>query len=279
MVSAATYSGQSALLSTELLAYYRQLSQSSLTVIDVETTGSLAHNARVIEISVLQGSLAEGIMHQQATLINPGIKIPRQITRLTGITEDMVSPAPSPAQTWAEYLPLLKTGVLTAHNLEFDYGFVKAEYQRQGDFFSRPSRYRFCTVMLSRLLLADLPSRSLPNLVEHFGFPVGTSHRAEADTLACWYLAELLLKRIQDEPDETLLKQFGRQWIRLKDAAAMLRCPKKAAFDLLKARDIDVKLSRRRQTPLYRRQDVETIFWEQQGQQLSLLQDEPFCDR
>ncbi|MEO0536427.1 MAG: 3'-5' exonuclease [Cyanobacteria bacterium P01_A01_bin.123] len=273
MVSAATYSGQSALLSTDLLTYYRQVSQSQLTVIDVETTGSLAHNARVLEISLLQASLADGILHQQTDLINPGVTVPRQITRLTGITPEMVAPAPDAKTVWPRYLPLLKTGVLTAHNLEFDYGFVKAEYQHQGEFFSRPSRQRFCTVLLSRLLLADLPSRSLPDLVKHFGFSVETSHRAEADTLACWYVAKMLLERIQTEPDAQLLKHFSRQWIRLRDAAALLTCKKNQAFELFKAADIEVRFSRRGQTPLYRRGDVERIFWERQGKQLSLLGD------
>lgn len=273
MVSAANYSGQSALLSTDLLAYYRQVSQSQLTVIDVETTGSLNHNARVIEISLLQASLADGILHQQTALINPGVTVPRQITRLTGITSQMVTEAPKAETVWPQYLPLLKTGVLTAHNLEFDYGFIKSEYQHQGEFFSRPSKQRFCTVLLSRLLLADLPSRRLPDLVKHFDFAVDTSHRAGADTLACWYLAKLLLQRIQTEPEAELLNHFGRQWIRLKDAAVMLNCKKDKAFELLKAAEIEMRFSRRRQTPLYRRGDVERIFWERQGQQLSLLGD------
>lgn len=273
MVSAATYSGQSALLSTDLLAYYRRVSQSQLTVIDVETTGALAHNARVIEISLLQASLEDGILHQQTDLINPGVTVPRQITRLTGITPAMVAQAPAADVVWPRYVSPLKTGILTAHNLEFDYGFVKSEYQHQGEFFSRPSKHRFCTVLLSRLLLADLPSRSLPDLVKHFNFSVEASHRAEADTLACWYLAKLLLQRIQTEPEAELLSHFKRQWIRLKEAAALLTCKKNQAFELLKTADIEVRFSRRSQTPLYRRGDVENIFWERQGRQLSLLGD------
>ncbi|NJN04332.1 MAG: 3'-5' exonuclease [Leptolyngbyaceae cyanobacterium SL_1_1] len=263
--------GQSALLSTELLAYYRQVSHARLSVVDVETTGSLADKARVIEVSVLQASLADGIQQQQTHLINPGVRIPAQITRITGITQPMIELAIAPEAIWPQYQTLLSTGVLTAHNLAFDYSFLQSEYQRLGIDYGRSPDQQFCTVLLSRLMLADLPSRRLPDLVEHFGFDVSTSHRAAADTLACWYLAKHLLHQIQQEPDESLLKQFGRQWMRLKDAAKLLKRRQQEAYALLEAANLEVRLSYRSQKPLYRRGDVERVLWQQQGQQLSLL--------
>ena len=189
------------MLSTELLAYYRRISQGLLTVVDVETTGHRPPLSRVIEVSVLQATLAEGIQQQQTHLLNPQVKVPASITRFTGISQAMVDAAPISADVWHEYLPLLNTGILTAHNLAFDYGFLKSELNFVDVPFSRPEDEQLCTVILSRLMLPDLPSRSLPNLVEHFGFDVGRSHRAEADTLACWLLAERLLTEIQQESD------------------------------------------------------------------------------
>lgn len=119
-------------------------------------------------------------------------------------------------------------------------------------------------------MLADLPSRSLPNLVQHFGFEVGTSHRAGADTRACWLLAELLLKQIQSEDEASLLQRFGRQWIRLKDAAAILALPAKTAQQLLTEASIESRFSKRKNRPLYRRGDVERIAQERSGEQLSM---------
>ncbi|MGB7251207.1 MAG: 3'-5' exonuclease, partial [Phormidesmis sp.] len=81
---AAKFQGQSALLSRELLTYYRHISQSPLTVVDVETTGALGHNARVIEVSILKASLSSGLEHQETHLINPRVKIPEFITNITG---------------------------------------------------------------------------------------------------------------------------------------------------------------------------------------------------
>ncbi|MDB9527682.1 3'-5' exonuclease [Oscillatoria sp. CS-180] len=264
--------GQSAPLSQDLLAYYRKVSQSRLTVVDVETTGSLPYQgARVIEVSVLQASLSEGVLHQETHLINPGVRVPAMITRVTGITQSMVSQGVFPEEVWPDCLELLEKGVLTAHNLEFDYRFLKSEYQHLDHTFVRPVEEQLCTVLLSRLLLADLPSRSLPDLVKRFKFDVGPSHRAGADTRACWLLAEMLLKQIQTEPEAELLKRFGRQWIRLQDAAAILKCPAKLAQELLNEAGIDSRFSKRRNRPLYRRGDVERVMQEREGEQLSVL--------
>jgi DNA polymerase-3 subunit epsilon len=160
--------------------------------------------------------------------------------------------------------------VLTAHNLEFDYAFIQSEYRRLEMRYVRPAEQQFCTVLLSRLLLADLPSRSLPNLVQHFGFDVGPSHRAEADTKACWLLAQYLLTQICQEPDEALLDRFSQQWVRLKDAARLLKRPRSEVKSHLEARGVEHQVSRRSNRFLYRRGDIEQLYWDLHGQQLAL---------
>jgi len=248
------------MLSTDLLAHYRQISQQLLTVVDVETTGHQPRSSRVTEISVLQGRLGEGILQQQTSLINPEIPIPDAIVRFTGITSDMVADAPIAREVLQNYRPVLMAGVLTAHNLSFDYGFLQAEYGRFQASFERPKAEQFCTVELSRLMLADLPSRSLPDLVQHFQFAVGRSHRAEADAQACWMLAERLLTEIQTEADETLLHRFGQQWIPLKVAAPLLGDTQAEGRSRLEAANIPFRLGRGTSgSPLYRRKDVERV--------------------
>ena len=265
--------GQSALRSQDLLAYYRQVSQSLLTVVDVETTGSLpARGARVIEVSLLQATLADGVQHQETYLINPGVRVPKMITQVTGITPAMVAQGAFPETIWPECLERLEQGVLTAHNLEFDYSFLQAEYRHLEHRFLKPPEQQFCTVLLSRLLLADLPSRRLPDLVRHFQFDVGTSHRAEADTYACWLLAQNLLTQIQNEADDALLDLFARQWVRLPDAAALLQQPQKVVQARLTEAGVESRFSKRKNRPLYRRGDVEQLLLAQgDAEQMSLL--------
>lgn len=259
------------MLSTNLLSYYRQLGRSQLTVVDVETTGLYPSDSRVIEVSVLQASLADGIQSQQTSLINPKTPIPSKITQITGISQTMVEGEGAiAAEVFPQYLSSLNTGILTAHNIEFDYPFLQSEYQRLGIVFDRPEEQQLCTVQLSRMMLPDLPSRSLPNLVRHFGFPVGKSHRAEADTLACWLLAERLLTELLNESDEVLISRFARQWLPLKEAAKILGCSQPKAKILLAV--VPSRYSDRGRTLMYQRGDVERVFYEEQGDsQMSLL--------
>lgn len=264
------------LVSTDLLAYFRWVSLQPLTVVDLETTGSIARRNRVIEVSVLQGNLQDGIQYQQTDLINPQVPIPASITRFTGISQAMIDPAPVAAEVWPQYLSRLSEGVLTAHNLEFDYAFLQAEYRRLKTQFSRPQTEQLCTVQLSRLLLADLPSRSLPRLVEHFGFEVGPSHRAEADTLACWYLAQRLLTEIQNEPDDRLLARFAQQWLGIKQAAAILGCRQKQARSLLEQSGAESRPSARGgPSSVYQRGDIERILLDHFGSLQERFSDNP----
>lgn len=252
------------MLSHQLINHYRRFSCQPLTVVDVETTGRLDGQQRVIEIALVQASLPSGLIHCQSHLINPEIEIPGAIQQLTGITETMVKEAASPQEIWPVYGSLLQKGILTGHHLAFDYGFLRQEYQHLGICFSRSPEEQLCTVELARLLLPDLPSRRLPDLVAHFALPVATSHRALPDALACWLLAEKLLTRIRDEPDPHLLQVFGRQWLPLPRVAKMLGCSVRRAREQLEGAGILARTSRSGRY-LYQRQDVENLFWQQQG--------------
>lgn len=265
------------MLAVDLLHYYRVVGQKTLTVLDVETTGSLALKGRITEISVLQATLASGIQHQQTALVNPQAQIPDNIVQITGITQDMVDGAAIASAVLPDYLPLLSSGVLTAHNLEFDYSFLKAEYARLGTAFSRPVNEQLCTVQLARLMLPELRSRRLPDLVQHFQFQVTTSHRAEADAIACWLLAKHLLTEINNEADEALLARFAQQWIPLKDAAKLLGCRSKKGRALLDAAGVySSQVGQGNYTTLrYRRGDVERVYYERQQTQ----SDEPLDEQ
>lgn len=261
---------QSALLTNHLLAYYRQLPAAQLTVVDVETTGSRPQEARVIEIAVVQGSLWDGITCESTFLVNAQVTVPHTITRLTGITTGMVQGGVAADQVWQVLRSPLNQGILTGHNLAFDYGFIQAEYRRLGEDFQRPEAHRFCTVILSRLLLADLPSRSLPQLVRHFGFDVGRSHRAMADTKACWLLANLLIERLANTSDDALRHQFAQQWVPLREAAKVFDHSRMELQQQLDGRGCDRRTSRRGNRHMYRRGDIEALYQELYPEQLSL---------
>ncbi|QQE65787.1 DNA polymerase III subunit epsilon [Leptolyngbya sp. BL0902] len=253
-------SAQSSLWTNRLIAYYRQLDQATLTVIDVETTGPKPSTSRVIEIGILQGSLTGGVTYEDSFLVNPQVRVPAQITQLTGITTAMVETGVLSCDLWPNLISPLSAGVLTGHNLAFDYGFLQSEYHRMNQPFIRPDAQQFCTVILSRLLLADLPSRSLPQLVQHFGFKVGQSHRALADAKACWLLARHLLTQLQGMSDRQLRHILEQQWIPLSEAAKGFGHPPRDIQHHLEQRGCEYRSSRRSNRYLYRRGDLETVY-------------------
>lgn len=263
----------SSLSSIDLLLHYRQLSHQLLTIVDVETTGHYFNQDRVLEIAIVQGTIDSGISLCRSDLINSGSDIPAYIRQLTGITQSMVNAAAPAKDIWPSYAESLHQGIMTAHNLEFDYGFLQAEYRRLGIQFCRLPSDRFCTVKLARLMLADLPSRSLPKLVQHFQFKVGRSHRAEADAYACWLLAQRLLTEIRSESDDTILNRFAQEWIPFNLAARILGCSRSAARSRLEKASVPYRLSQRKHNriPMYRRGDVEALMHDLGDRQLSLL--------
>lgn len=165
-------------------------------VVDVETTGgSAAQGHRVIEIGMVRVVGGE-VVATYSSLINPGCRIPRMITSLTGITEDMVANAP-PFRDLAPRIEEELTGrVFVGHNATFDWRFVSTELERcTARALGGP---QLCTLRLSRRILPHLPSRSLGSLAEYFGIGMDAHHRALDDALATAHLLLRLIDLLQE---------------------------------------------------------------------------------
>lgn len=179
-----------------------------MAVVDFETTGlSPGDGARAIEIAAVLVS-GDRVVDRFASLMNPGVSVPHEITQLTGITTKMVRSAPAAAAVMQEVTRFIGDAGLVAHNASFDRRFLAAEQRRIG--VSRPLDF-VCTMLLSRRVFDGAPNHKLGTLVRHLGLASdGSLHRALADATVT---AELLL-RIQMEisvryglslPHETLV--------------------------------------------------------------------------
>jgi DNA polymerase III subunit epsilon len=149
--------------------------------LDLETTGGSASRDRVTEIGVIVVRDDAGERQTWETLVNPEQRIPPDIQRLTGITNEMVATAPRFADVAQDLLTVLDGAVLVAHNARFDYSFLKAEFARLGITFSMPL---VCTVRLSRALFPDQESHRLDALIERHNIHIEQRHRAMGDTQA-----------------------------------------------------------------------------------------------
>jgi len=149
-------------------------------VVDIETTGGMPRRDRIIEIAIV---LYDGntIVDRFETLVDPERSIPYEITRITGITDDMVINAPKFYEVARKVVEMTEGAIFVAHNVRFDYSFIREEFLSLGFTFTRR---QLCTVVLSRKSFPGLRSYSLGNLIRHFGIQVQNRHRAMDDVLA-----------------------------------------------------------------------------------------------
>ncbi|MDP4240724.1 MAG: exonuclease domain-containing protein [Bacteroidota bacterium] len=158
-------------------------------IIDIETTGGNAVYERITEIAIFVYD-GENVVDQFTSLINPERPIPFYITKLTGISDQMVKNAPTFEQLAARIDQITTGCFFVAHNVSFDYNFVREEFRRIGFKYERKT---LCTVKLSRRLIPGKRSYSLGNLCHDIGINIKDRHRAEGDALATVKLFELLL--------------------------------------------------------------------------------------
>lgn len=176
-------------------------------IVDIETTGSYAANNGIIEISI-QVFDGENVVEQYETLINPDQNIPRYIQAFTGINNDMVQDAPRFEEVARDVYHLLQDKIFVAHNVNFDYSFIKNHLQFYG--YTLNSK-KLCTVRLSRQIFPGLPSYSLGNLCHSLGIEVANRHRAGGDAEATVTLFKLLLKNDAREAIATSLKRNSKE--------------------------------------------------------------------
>ena len=177
------------------LSSARYFSLPLYAIVDLETTGGQPAQDRITEIAVYIHD-GEKIIDEYTTLLNPGRSIPPFITQLTGITNDMVRDAPKFHEVARRVVEITEGCVFVAHNVRFDYSFLKKEFADLGYNYSRKT---LCTVRLARSLIPGQPSYSLGKLCQNIGIPLNGRHRAAGDAHATALLFDRLLDITQED--------------------------------------------------------------------------------
>ncbi len=159
------------------------LDRLPLVFFDTETTGtSPAWGHRVIEIGIVrvEGGRVTGEYQQ---LLNPDCYVSPMITRITGITPEMLAGRPAFEGVLEEVTGLLSGGVLLGHNVDFDLSFLRSEFERAGcplETVLGPDTLVMDTLRIARRRFGR-GGNSLGKLAGRLGVePVG-AHRALAD--------------------------------------------------------------------------------------------------
>lgn len=163
---------------------------SVYAIIDIETSGGNPAKDKITEIAVILHNGTE-VVQEFTSLINPECRIPYHISALTGITNEMVADAPKFFEVARDLVELTRDAVFVAHNVGFDYNFIRNEFRRLGYEFKRD---QLCTVRLSRKLLPGHRSYSLGRLCDELHIEVKDRHRAYGDAIATAKLFNLLLE-------------------------------------------------------------------------------------
>lgn len=160
----------------------------SYIAFDIETTGLSPAENEIIEIGALK--VRDGkVQDRFIEFIKPRLTIPKNITRITGISNDMVAAARNRERVIPDFLDFCEGDVLIGHNILFDYSFVGHSAYTLGYTFERSG---IDTLHIARTVHRDLPSRSLGALCEHYCIENTAAHRAYHDALATAKLYQMM---------------------------------------------------------------------------------------
>lgn len=176
-------------------------------IVDIETTGGHASAHGITEIAIV---IHDGIriVNRFETLLDPGTPIPLYIQTLTGITDTMVKNAPKFSEIAQHVHEILQPCTFVAHNVNFDYSFVKHHLSIAG--YDLQCQ-KLCTVRLGRKIFPGLPSYSLGKFCRQMGIDNTARHRAMGDAMATAQLFGLMVANDKDGHIVRSLKQRSKE--------------------------------------------------------------------
>ena len=183
-----------------------KMKKTEYAIVDIETTGGNASGSRITEICII---IHDGInvVDRWETLVNPEKEIPLPIFALTGINNEMVKNAPVFDDISEKVLEMLSGRIFVAHNVNFDYSFVRHQLEESG--FKWTAK-KLCTVRAARKIKPGLSSYSLGNLCHSLEIAIENRHRAGGDANATAILFSQLLIWDTNGEIESMIKKTSK---------------------------------------------------------------------
>lgn len=159
-----------------------ELNKAKYVVLDTETTGLSCRYNRMIEfgaVKVEKGTVVSNF----DILINPGISIPKKITEITHITDDMVKDKPTTKEALKRIVEYVEDAILITHNAEFDINFINEELKRNNmPILTNPV---IDTLTLARHLFPENRKFRLGDICRRMdiNYDSESAHRADYDAL------------------------------------------------------------------------------------------------
>ena len=168
------------------------IEDTTFVVFDLETFGLNSHKNEIIEIGAIKLK-GTRIIDTFSSFVNPNKIIPKKISELTHITQDMVDNAPTIEDVLPKFLEFTKDAVMVAHNSAFDMGFIRREAKKYLGIDYKPPVID--TLQMARDLYPDLKGYNLDRLNKTFKLSLENHHRAIDDAQSTAKLFIMFLEK------------------------------------------------------------------------------------
>ncbi|GAE28495.1 hypothetical protein JCM9140_4739 [Halalkalibacter wakoensis JCM 9140] len=177
------------------------ISDLTFTVFDTETTGfAVGAQDRMIEIGAVQVKNKE--VQEAETFqmhVNPNRNIPKEITELTGISNETIEHAPTSLEAIQSFIDFNKktnSAIWVGHYVSFDLLVLKKELQRHQYRIEIPTTID--TLDLIGYLSPSKIMHDLENYASQFGTRIYSRHEALGDALTTAHLFCDLLYHLEN---------------------------------------------------------------------------------
>lgn len=168
------------------------IEDTTFVVFDLETFGLNSHKNEIIEIGAIKLK-GTRIVDTFSSFVNPNKIIPKRISELTHITQDMVDNAPTIEDVLPKFLEFTKDAVMVAHNSAFDMGFIRRDAKKYMGIDYKPPVID--TLQMARNLYPDLKGYNLDRLNKTFKLSLENHHRAIDDAQSTAKLFIMFLEK------------------------------------------------------------------------------------
>jgi DNA polymerase-3 subunit epsilon len=186
--------------------------QKPLVFLDLETTGLSFTQDRIVEIAMLKISV-DGSRLMKRKLINPEMPIPKEVSEIHGITDDMVKDAPTFKQAANEIRQFMEGADLGGYNSnKFDWPLLVEEFLRSGLTFETEGRKLLDVQKIYHMM----EPRNLSAAYKFYcNKDLENAHSAETDVNATWevFLAQIDKYSNLGNSVESVLKVIGEEQI------------------------------------------------------------------
>ncbi|WP_270170134.1 3'-5' exonuclease [Paenibacillus sp. SYP-B4298] len=186
------------------------LTELEMVVFDLETTGFYPYNGdEILSVGGVIVRGAEPVSEGRTfySLVNPKRKVPRHITALTGITNDMAEAAPDLMQVLHDFMEFVGKRVLIAHGSGHDKQFLNAALWRTSKV--NLTHRVLDTMMVAKWLEPKRGSYGLDELLESAGIPIADRHHALHDSIMTAKLWHGYLKQMMSRNISTLADLYA----------------------------------------------------------------------